>query len=218
MEIRTILHSELDCHLKPDIALLKQAIKEISESDERLNVDALRAFVDKTIKTSNLIDEETKLSAKIKAASGDEKEALKKEKASVSLKIDAGLSEALNLLMEAGGKDAYHYDYDDHFNMVVAGLMGSTCYMKEDFKALQDKKISNIMTIANVVLNNGHHSTFGHSHITLEITGIPKALAMILNNEKEYATSEKSARYTVMDQISPEELVLYDKWKISSKN
>ena len=115
--------------------------------------------------------------------------------------------------MEAGGKDAYHYDYDDHFNMVVAGLMGSTCYMKEDFKALQDKKISNIMTIANVVLNNGHHSTFGHSHITLEITGIPKALAMILNNEKEYATSEKSARYTVMDQISPEELILYDKWK-----
>ena len=43
------------------------------------------------------------------------------------------------------------------------------------------------------------------------ITGIPKLLAMYLNNEHEYTTSEKSARYTKM-YPSERELLLYEKW------
>ena len=64
---------------------------------------------------------------------------------------------------------------------------------------------------ANGNLESGHHSVFGHAHYNLIFEGIPKILAMILNNEKIYNTSEKSARYTKM-QPSEEEKVLYEKW------
>jgi hypothetical protein len=36
---------------------------------------------------------------------------------------------------------------------------------------------------------------------------------MVLNNEKQYATSEKSARYTQMKDIQEEQRKLYEKWK-----
>ena len=52
---------------------------------------------------------------------------------------------------------------------------------------------------------------FGHPHYNLLLEGVPKILAMILNNEKVYNTSEKSARYTVM-QPSDDEKELYEKW------
>ena len=38
-----------------------------------------------------------------------------------------------------------------------------------------------------------------------------KILAMIINNEKDYSTSEKSARYTKM-KLSLKEQEIYDKW------
>ena len=60
-------------------------------------------------------------------------------------------------------------------------------------------------------MESGHHSVFGHAHYNLIFEGIPKILAMILNNEKIYNTSEKSARYTKMEP-SEEEKVLYEKW------
>jgi hypothetical protein len=37
--------------------------------------------------------------------------------------------------------------------------------------------------------------------------------AMLLNNEKQYATSEKSARYTEMKNLPEDESVLYEKWR-----
>ncbi|MBQ7452899.1 MAG: FAD-dependent thymidylate synthase [Clostridia bacterium] len=213
MNIRTILHSELDCHLKPDLDLIKQGISEIFETGKIKDHGAIAEMLSKVEEATTLINKEKSLASKLKTASNEEKQQIKQEKDITTDKADVALEDALTLLMKVGGKDAYHYDYDNPFNMVVAGLMGSTCYMKEDFKALQEKRIRNILTISNVVLNNGHHSTFGHSHVTLEISQIPKALAMILNNEKECAVSEKSARYTVMDQIEPKELELYEKWK-----
>ena len=45
---------------------------------------------------------------------------------------------------------------------------------------------------------NKHHSVFGHDYISLYFEGIPKIIAMMINNEKDYNTSEKSGRYTVM--------------------
>ena len=48
-------------------------------------------------------------------------------------------------------------------------------------------------------------------YITLYLENIPKLLAMLLNNEKTYVTSEKSARYTQM-QGEGIEKELYDKW------
>lgn len=75
------------------------------------------------------------------------------------------------------------YNYD--FNRLIAGLMGATCYMPDTFEKLNLKPIENILGISTQVEDSGHHSTFGHSFLTLEISGIPKALAMVLNNEKE---------------------------------
>jgi len=216
MEIKIIMHSELDCHLKPDIALIKAGLNKLNEEQKLTNPIAVNHLIDIINKVNQLIDVEANLAQRLKDlkdAPESDKIAVKQDKENIGNQIDNELSWGVLSLMEAGGKDAYHYDYDDHFNMVVAGLMGSTCYMKEDFKAMQDKRIKNIMAIANTVLNNGHHSTFGHSHITLEISGIPKALAMVLNNEQELCTSEKSARYTIMDQIPTDELLLYNKWK-----
>lgn len=114
--------------------------------------------------------------------------------------------------LKAGKTVQTYRNFDNNFNNIVAGIMGSTCYMKDNFEKLYKKTEENILRIANIVLTNGHHSTFGHSHLTLQISDIPKALAMVLNNEKEYNTSEKSARYTVMKEIAPENNALYEKW------
>ena len=35
---------------------------------------------------------------------------------------------------------------------------------------------------------------------------------MVLNNEQDYNTSEKSARYTIMKDVQPDQKALYDKW------
>ena len=51
----------------------------------------------------------------------------------------------------------------------------------------------------------------GHVTYNLALEGIPKILAMVLNNEKMYNTSEKSARYTKMEPSEKEE-ELYEKW------
>ena len=214
MDIKIVMHSVLDCHLKPDLELLKNACTELLAERKVINLEEFNEFLKDVKLAEDCINEEISLSNAAKAAkSQEEKSRILEEKKKQSALADEILSNALISLTIAGGIDAYHYNYDLHFNRVVAGLMGSTCYMKDTFEQLQSKSIRNILTIANVVEQNGHHSTFGHSHLTLEISGIPKALAMVLNNEKEYCTSEKSARYTVMTDVEPTQLELYNKWK-----
>lgn len=61
------------------------------------------------------------------------------------------------------------------------------------------------------VVENGHHSVFGHSHINLYLKGFPKIFAMMLNNQSVYTTSEKSARYTIMETEGLQN-ELYNKW------
>lgn len=108
--------------------------------------------------------------------------------------------------------------YDLYINKIIAGLMGATCYMPDSFEKLNQKTNEQILRIAEIVEGNNHHSTFGHSFVTLEIAGIPKALAMVLNNEHDYNTSEKSARYTIMKNVEPKQLELYEKWTKIFKN
>ena len=66
-------------------------------------------------------------------------------------------------------------------------------------------------------MSSNHHSVFGHPQYNFVFEEIPKIMAMILNNEKVYDTSEKSARYTKM-KPSEEERVLYEKWIQIYKN
>ena len=212
MNIQIKMHSELDCPLKPDMVLIKKALEEMSELPG-YDKEKLGQLGEKIAEYEGSCFVEKDFAKQIKSATTEEeREKFKQYKKEIAEKVDKLLEECLDIIMSMD-KDMYHYSYDNYFNQIIAGLMGSTCYMKEAFEDLQNKRVSSIRAIAKVVEENGHHSTFGHAHQTLEITGIPKMLAMILNNEKEYNTSEKSARYTVMDNLSGKEAELYYKWK-----
>ncbi len=87
---------------------------------------------------------------------------------------------------------------------------GRVCYTDKDFDmVLQEEDKSGLI---ERTLKSGHHSLFEHINLTFYLSGIPKILGMILNNERQYATSEKSARYTQMSGLPEEQKQLYDKW------
>lgn len=93
------------------------------------------------------------------------------------------------------------------FSAKSAGI----CYLPDTLETLFAEAPEKTQRRAQGNIASGHHSVFGHPTYNLSLEGIPKILAMILNNEKMYNTSEKSARYTIMEP-SPEEKVLYEKW------
>ncbi|MEW5897074.1 MAG: FAD-dependent thymidylate synthase [Nanoarchaeota archaeon] len=83
------------------------------------------------------------------------------------------------------------------------------CYSKHDFDTLlgeNDEK-----DLVGMTLKSGHHSPYDHSCLSLYIKDLPKFGAMLLNDERPYTSSEKSARYTQM-KLSAEQKELYDKW------
>jgi len=92
-----------------------------------------------------------------------------------------------------------------------AGKSAGICYMPEDLQTLFSEDSKKTERRAKQTLVSGHHSVFDHPTYNLALSGIPKILAMILNNEGMYTTSEKSARYTKMEP-SEEEKELYEKW------
>lgn len=91
------------------------------------------------------------------------------------------------------------------------GKSAGICYMPDDINTLFSEPEEKTIKRANMTLNSGHHSVFDHTTFNLALEGIPKILAMILNNEGMYTTSEKSARYTKMTPSKREEN-LYEKW------
>lgn len=117
--------------------------------------------------------------------------------------------------------------FDKQEAIKLSGKIAGVCYDKEGFLHLLNEPIEKTMRRVDMTLNNGHHSVYDHIQINFNIQNIPKILAMVLNNEHEYTTSEKSARYTpvVRDQetITLNEEKLYNKWveilktKIKSK-
>ena len=67
--------------------------------------------------------------------------------------------------MLSDGQITLKNDFDKKFetdkfdlgtNRKVAGLMGSTCYMADDFEKLYQKTEENILRIASLVEQNGH--------------------------------------------------------------
>lgn len=92
-----------------------------------------------------------------------------------------------------------------------SGKSAGICYLPDTVETLFAEAPEKTQRRANRNLESGHHSVFGHAHYNLILEGVPKILAMILNNEKIYNTSEKSARYTKM-QPSEKEKNLYEKW------
>lgn len=93
----------------------------------------------------------------------------------------------------------------------LGGHAAAICYMKDELDTiLNEDKDKTLKRIKNT-LSSGHHSVYGHFYLNIYFENIPKILAMILNNEKTFNTSEKSARYTKMNIVGKEK-ELYDKW------
>jgi thymidylate synthase (FAD) len=86
---------------------------------------------------------------------------------------------------------------------------GRVCYSEKDFGELLNEEYNS--KLIERMLGSGHHSVFEHAHLTFYLDSIPKALAMFLNNERPYVTSEKSARYTQMEML-PGQKEKYDAW------
>lgn len=101
--------------------------------------------------------------------------------------------------------------------LLFSGRIAGVCYDKEGFEHLEKEDISNTQKRINNTLENDHHSVYDHIMINFNIVGIPKILAMVLNNEHQYTTSEKSARYTDVTYkngsiLTEREVALYNKW------
>lgn len=107
--------------------------------------------------------------------------------------------------------------FDKNEAIKLSGKIAGVCYDKEGFTHLEYEQEEKTMRRVNMTLNNGHHSVYDHISISFNLQNLPKILAMVLNNEHQYTTSEKSARYTpVVRQegsiITEDEERLYNKW------
>lgn len=95
--------------------------------------------------------------------------------------------------------------------ILFSGRSAGICYMPDTIETLFNESEEKSIKRAQNTLKSGHHSVFDHVTYNLSLNNIPKILAIILNNEGIYTTSEKSARYTKM-QASLKEKELYEKW------
>lgn len=126
----------------------------------------------------------------------------------------------MELKVIASTKVGYKMPKEEAINF--SGKEAGICYLPDSIDTLFNEDNEKTKRRANGTLKSGHHSVFGHPTYNFTFEGIPKILAMILNNEKMYNTSEKSARYTKMEP-SEKEKDLYEKWihiyidKISKK-
>lgn len=107
--------------------------------------------------------------------------------------------------------------FDKNEAIKLSGKIAGVCYDKEGFAHLENEPEEKTMRRVDMTLNNGHHSVYDHILINFNLQNLPKILAMVLNNEHQYTTSEKSARYTpVVRQegsiITEDEERLYNKW------
>lgn len=95
--------------------------------------------------------------------------------------------------------------------LVFGSKSAGICYMPDNFESILEEDIEKTKKRIKRTLKSGHHSVYDHPTYNFLFVDIPKILAMVLNNEGFYTTSEKSARYTKMnpDQL---EKSLYDKW------
>jgi len=122
----------------------------------------------------------------------------------------------LGLLPSQYVKESGIFDKEKAINL--CGKIAGVCYNKEGFYALMNEPVKITNKRINLTLNMGHHSVYDHILLNFNLENIPKILAMVLNNEKQYTTSEKSARYTpVIRQdgsiITSAEETLYQKWQ-----
>ena len=109
--------------------------------------------------------------------------------------------------------DSNSNGHDINDFLTLGGREAGICYMSDNYLSEKIQNTEAALKRANMIIGTGHHSPFDHAYIGIEISGLPKILAMILNSTEFYTTSEKSARYTVMNPETQLELDIYNKWQ-----
>lgn len=112
--------------------------------------------------------------------------------------------------------------FDQKKAFISTGVKAAVCYKepKNNIPITQDmiREDEDFITLVNRGLNTvyqDHTTPSEHQMVSLEITGAPKMLLMVLNNEKQYTADERSLRYTKVEEnnvISKKEVELYNKW------
>ena len=95
----------------------------------------------------------------------------------------------------------------------LCGKNAGICYMKGTEFNGKVTDTEKAIERFNRTIRNAHHSIADHMKVEIYFKDISKMLAIILNSLQDYATSEKSGRYTEMITDDPDEKRLYNKWK-----
>ena len=112
--------------------------------------------------------------------------------------------------------------FDQYEALKSVGVKAAVCFKEAvNNKPISPQDIRDSESDA-ILINRGlntilsdHTTPSEHQVISLELTGIPKILCMILNNEHQYTADERSLRYTEVepnDYITELEVKLYNKW------
>lgn len=111
----------------------------------------------------------------------------------------------------------YNGQFDKETAIEYSAKLAGECYESDGWTKLKNELDEKSIKRANFTLSMEHSTPYEHIAIGFEIVNLPKIVAMILNNERQCSTSEKSARYTRIDSnidsnISLKEGELYNKW------
>ena len=100
--------------------------------------------------------------------------------------------------------------------MDFSGKIGGICYNENglmDSFAEDDEKTEKRINNSTA---GEHQSVFEHVNVSMYLKDSSKMLNMVLNNEGQYSTSERSLRYTAVKDgecnLTKREIFLYEKW------
>lgn len=99
--------------------------------------------------------------------------------------------------------------------MNYQGQIGGICYNEDGLEASFKEPLERTEKRVNRTTFSEHQTVFEHINIGFHLQNSPKFLLMMLNNEHQYTTSERSLRYTTMKEdasITDEMFALYNKW------
>jgi len=100
--------------------------------------------------------------------------------------------------------------------MDFSGKIGGICYNENGLLASFEEDEETTIKRVNRTTSGEHQSIFEHVNITMYLKDSSKFLDMVLNNEGQYSTSERSLRYTTVKEdscnLSEREIILYEKW------
>lgn len=109
---------------------------------------------------------------------------------------------------------------DGTFNLNKAmdfcGKVGGICYNEEGLMASFEEPVETTEKRIDRTTSGEHQSIYEHVNIGMYLKDSSKMLNMVLNNEGQYSTSERSLRYTSVKEdecnLTKREIMLYEKW------